>query len=772
MSQLRSGARQLEFKIRQFRGVNENADGDANLANGEAAVMRNYRITDGGALKVRPGYVKAIPDFAPSASIHEGFEKQATAVYENGQEIEFFESAAVNDGEVTLLASIGELDMRSAAARNTLTSYAEAYFEIGGVKYKYTKATTATGISGRAVCYVFGKELTVDKGIVGLWSGMVAGNEVMLFARDNKLYSQQFDADGAPTVTAEVGTIDTSSHVEIFFFGDKVYVLDGSKYYAWDGSNFGEVIGYAPVIVTAANPSGGDGTLLEALNRLGTPQRCRIRFSANGTATTFNCNWINQDDKFVYVESVYVNGIEQIKNTDFTVDLLGNVTFTTAPASGSSNVEITYQLGAGFRTSTTLTASKPSGMDFAFGNSDGVEYSSSRVYVRRSGDVIELVENADYIVSKQDGKFKVSIIAALLSGDYIQPEVYYKRDKITTMRYAELFNGAADTRVFFYGDGTNKAYYSGVMENGKGSAEYFPDLNEMQVGDANTPITAMIRHHNRLLAFKRGGGAYSIYYGQLSLADGSITAGFYISNINKIIGCDGYDAATLVMNNPRTLEKGSIYEWQATSRSGNITLDQRNAEVVSEKVHDTLRTFDMENALTYYDVRRHEYYCVYNGVAVVNNTIAKAWYIYTNFPATCMAEYGRQLYFGTADGLICRVSEQTDTDDGETIEAYWESGSLDFGRPNDVKYTPKVWVSALPETNAKVSVGIDTDNGASADVELAFTPRCVMAKTLKANLKARKFTYYKLKMTAADSGKHATVLSAVVKASYDTPVKR
>lgn len=768
MSQLRSGARQLEFKIRQFRGVNENADGDANLANGEAAVMRNYRITDGGALKVRPGYVKAIPDFAPSASIHEGFEKQATAVYENGQEIEFFESAAVNDGEVELLASIGELDMRSAAARNTLTSYAEAYFEIGGVKYKYTKATTATGISGRTVCYVYGKELTVDKGIAGLWSGMVAGNEVMLFARDNKLYSQQFDADGAPTVTAEVGTIDTSSHVEIFFFGDKVYVLDGTSYYSWDGTTFGAVEGYIPTVAVAVSPL-GDGTLLEQINRL--TYKYRVKFSGDGTSTHYK---FDSGVKYAAAVEIFING-EKLENTEYDAGLYGEIDFDTAPPSGSSNIDVTYEyllegmLNAVFRNQPASAAGK----QFKVENNE-FTLGISNVQIARSGVYTDLVEGADYSVSRSGEDYIVTLFVPLQLNDtvIISRKQASGGNRVARMHYAEMFNGAADTRVFLCGDGSNKAIYSDVTNVGKGSAEYFPDLNEMQVGDANTPITSMIRHHNRLLAFKRGGGAYSIYYGQLSLADGSITAGFYISNINKIIGCDGYDAATLVMNNPRTLEKGSIYEWQATSRSGNITLDQRNAEVVSEKVHDTLRTFDMEKAMTYYDVRRHEYYCVYNGVAVVNNTIAKAWYIYTNFPATCMTEYGRQLYFGTADGLICRLSEQTDTDDGETIEAYWESGSLDFGRPNDVKYTPKVWVSALPETNAKVSVGIDTDNGASADVELAFTPHCVMAKTLKANLKARKFTYYKLKMTAADSGAHATILSAVVKASYDIPVKR
>lgn len=180
----------------------------------------------------------------------------------------------------------------------------------------------------------------------------------------------------------------------------------------------------------------------------------------------------------------------------------------------------------------------------------------------------------------------------------------------------------------------------------------------------------------------------------------------------------------------------------------------------------------MENAMTYYDVRRHEYYCVYDGTAVVQNVLANAWYIYTNFPAIAMCEYGRKLYFGTADGLIYRVDESLTTDNGTAIDAYWESGSLDFGRPNDVKYTPKIWLSALPKASAEVSVSIDTDNGASGEVALSFSPAQAMAITHKANLKARKFTYYKLKMSTSESGQHATVLSAVVKANYDIPVKR
>lgn len=54
-------------------------------------------------------------------------------------------------------------------------------------------------------------------------------------------------------------------------------------------------------------------------------------------------------------------------------------------------------------------------------------------------------------------------------------------------------------------------------------ADYFPELAVAHVGDSNTPLTAMIRHYDRLLAFKLD-SAWSISYSAITLADGSVTA--------------------------------------------------------------------------------------------------------------------------------------------------------------------------------------------------------------------------------------------------------
>ena len=217
------------------------------------------------------------------------------------------------------------------------------------------------------------------------------------------------------------------------------------------------------------------------------------------------------------------------------------------------------------------------------------------------------------------------------------------------MKCAELFNGAQDTRVFLYGDGSNKAIYSGLDYDGNGRADYFPDLNEAAVGDENTPVTALIRHYDRLLCFKAD-SAWSISYSTITLADGSTTAGFYVVPVNRDIGSCALGEARLVENRPRTLDGRSVIEWR-TASGGYLTADQRNAERISQRVEQSIRSFDLTTARTFYDKINHEYYVIgANGDALVNSVDADAWYIYTGFDARCMIVYQDEVYYGDGDG--------------------------------------------------------------------------------------------------------------------------
>lgn len=337
-------------------------------------------------------------------------------------------------------------------------------------------------------------------------------------------------------------------------------------------------------------------------------------------------------------------------------------------------------------------------------------------------------------------------------------------EEILAMRYAELYNGSQDTRVFIYGDGTNRAFYSGIDFDGAPRADYFPDLNVAHVGDENTPITAMIRHYDRLLCFKLD-SAWSIGYSQLTLADGTVTAGFYVSPVNRSVGNCAPGQAVLVENRPRTLDGRSVVEWKSTSSSGNINGDERNAERISQRVEETIRSFDLSSAKTFYDKYAHEYYVIgTDGTALVHGIDADAWYVYTNFDARCLINYMDELYYGTADGYLRHFSTDYFSDVGESIDAYWESGSMPFAADFQRKYSAMLWVGIRPDDNGYLEVTAKTDRKtdfAVYDVETADASQVPEMNRIK--LKAKKFTYYNLILANNTPDTTVTVVSVDIR---------
>ena len=60
MAEIKASSDEKVFRIQEFFGLNENADGDTKLKLGEASVMRNFKITRDKSLQKRPGQHSAI----------------------------------------------------------------------------------------------------------------------------------------------------------------------------------------------------------------------------------------------------------------------------------------------------------------------------------------------------------------------------------------------------------------------------------------------------------------------------------------------------------------------------------------------------------------------------------------------------------------------------------------------------------------------------------------------------------------------------------------
>ena len=590
MANIVSTSQSKIYQIRKWLGMNESPDGDTHMKMGEAAEMRNFRITAENHLQIRPGY-----------------------------------------GVLSTLAA--------------------------------------------------GKE------VKGLWSGYVNGVFHLVAACNGHLWDVNHKT-GAATDKGAIHDGKTS----FFGFSNKLYILTGAGYYAWDGNGApAEVEGYIPIVTTGASPTGG-GTLLEGINLL--TGKKRAEYSPDGESTVFQLPENSID------EVISVEGTEITYTADLTA---GTVTFDSAPQKGVNTITFTWRKGTG------------------------------------------------------------------------------ERAKVTGMRFSELYNGESDSRVFLYGDGTNEAIFSGLDENGQPSAEYFPQFNTIAVDSSNTPITAMIRHYDRLLIFKTD-SAYSCTYSTLTL-NNAVTAAFYVSSLNRAVGNQAPGQARLVDNDARTLFGRSVYEW---SLAANSVRDERNANRVSDKVAATLGSFDLENCICFDDEWNQEYYIFCGSEAIVNNYQNDTWYYYNNLPVSAVVAIDGVLYFGTPDGEIMEFSRAYRNDNLEDIDAYWESGSMDFDLDWRRKYSSTVWTAMKPESQALIMLTTESNvksnyqskvvaSGLSTLLNVNFkhwsfgTNR--KPQLIRSRIKVKKATYYKLILYSKSSSATATVLSVDIQVRYTGNVK-
>ena len=370
-------------------------------------------------------------------------------------------------------------------------------------------------------------------------------------------------------------------------------------------------------------------------------------------------------------------------------------------------------------------------------------------------------------------------------------EVWYTmpntlRALVEGMRFSEQFNGAADTRVFLYGDGSAKAIYCGVTDSGKASAEYFPDLYEVIIGSENSPITGMIKYYDRLMSYKADGGAFSTSYEVTTLADGSVIPGFRTVSTNREIGNEAMGQVRLVKNVPRTIYGGNIYDWVYANYA---TRDERNAKLISQRVQFTMGNADPDKVFCFDDDTNQEYYIFLNddqGTALVHNYSIDVWYLYTGLNVTCASRGVGRLLLGMSDGRIAAFSHEYSNDDGYPIDALFLSGNMSFDKDYQRKHSSVIWVSVKPSGNANLLVSARSDRRSDyADKAVTMTlstfrsldfsawsfmsNRAPQMERLK--LKIKKFTYYQLVLKSNYTASDATVLGVDFRVRYTGYVK-
>lgn len=677
------------FQIKEWKGLNENPDGDTKLKMGEAAVIRNFKVTRDGNLQRRPGS-DMVKGLLQTYSLVED-EAAVVRTDENvpGQLIMCPNAAAISDGFIELSGDPVAVSFDNAE-------------EYSGYYWRYNDYNTYRHVScvqNEAGQYIWTMQkvrcVGQESHVAGIWAGNVMERECMVAACDGKLWLVH---DGADFCKEEIGDIDTSGEVFFFGYSQKLYVMNGKAYMEWDGETLKNVEGYRPLVSTAVPPLGG-GTALEQANKL-TGAR-RAHFSPDGSATVYTLP--EQDLASVdYVKSMVTGEI--MATADYTVDLeKGTLTFSKAPDKGVNTLEIGWTV------------------------------------------------KEDY------------------------------RGKVEAMRYAEIFNGANDNRVFLYGDGTNRAFYSGLDTDGNPRADYFPDMNELVIGEANTPITALIRHYSRLLVYKTN-SVYSVQYGLINTVEDTSIAAYYATPVNRSIGNVAMGQVRLVLNSPYSLFGHDLYEWRNNSSySSNLSVDERQAKRISDRITATLDEFDLEECYCFDSNDTQEYFVCWEDKVLVYNYAVDAWYYYDNLRISCMVNFRGEIYFGDREGRLNSLSYRNRTDNGEVIQSYWESGSIAFDRDYMRKYSAMLWVGIKPEEHGEVYVTVQTDrksvytNKVVASSLMTFSSADFRRWSFNVNrkphmarlkIKAKKFVFYKLIFSAESINTTTTILSADLRVRF------
>jgi hypothetical protein len=250
----------------------------------------------------------------------------------------------------------------------------------------------------------------------------------------------------------------------------------------------------------------------------------------------------------------------------------------------------------------------------------------------------------------------------------------------------------------------------------------------------------------------------------------------------------------LVNNYQFSLQDNSGYRWGLIYSSG--TQDERAAKRISDRVRETLGGFDMPSAITFDDEWNREYWILESGKACIYQYANEAqgdtsykqnvWYIYDNIPATCFVSINGELYFGSDDGYIMHMSRDYHSDNGEDINAYWESGSISFDAMQLYKYARQISVGMKPESGAYVTLTAETDESSDYDDNIV---SCGVATfthanfahwsfntnykptTQKVQIPLKRFTYCKIIFKSESASATATITALAIPVSYGTYAK-
>lgn len=303
---------------------------------------------------------------------------------------------------------------------------------------------------------------------------------------------------------------------------------------------------------------------------------------------------------------------------------------------------------------------------------------------------------------------------------YTKPVPGYA-DRINKCTIADLYGLGGSNRVFLSGNPDYKAYdwYSDIFK-----PNYFPDLNYSIVGTSDTAIMGYQRLGKYQLIVKEDNQQDSTIFQRWGTLNDNGNVTFSVEQGIAGIGAISKRCFGTLADEPLFLSRQGIYAITSNNILAERTIRNRSFFVDAKLTKES----SLQNAVS---CEWNGYYilCV-NGNAYVLDSKNKSYksrsdmsydynyecYYWTNIPAVCLLSVAGELYFGTADGKVCKfntdINDMTKySDNGEAIDAIWTTKNDDDDLPHLYKTMQKkgclVTIKPYTRSSAKVFLAKD-----------------------------------------------------------------
>lgn len=512
---------------------------------------------------------------------------------------------------------------------------------------------------------------SLEGAIYGMYSGRIGGEDVFLVHSGSVIYRwKPYDPDFAP-VSLKTGVKEGYSTG--FAYGEKIYILTGAEYlvcgmFGDSGSETLQIvtagsIAKVPTIVISAGEGGG-GTPLEPANLL--TDRRKVNYLCTG----------NEDLLVLPEKRVIAAGLTvriQNQSTGEWAEKTYSSVSSVSPVS-QSTVERKYDLYLENLSQDEQRLSFSEWYDKHYVKAKGTNWERNASFTGDMGI------NTGYGVVWLSNSQKNALWDATGSGvDNLEIE-YRKaaeagKDDLSTLNACDTF-GLFENRVFLTGNPDKPAY---DWHSGPDDPTYFPDTGYAKVGAGGSAI----------MGYRAVGSAQAIIKAE-SRQDASV----YLRTAAKLgeetvfslrQGVSGQGAIAKrafanILDDPLFLTRNGVY-----AITSNLVTEERTLAGRSRFLDPRLtREQNLEQAVG----------CGWNGMYLLSmtdgnvylldgkqnkvyleNSITGANYNYeayhwTDLPATVWMPDGENLFFGTADGRLCRLNT-----DIQSVEKYNDDGA-------------------------------------------------------------------------------------------------